>query len=168
MQKYFKSFVALAAVGIITAIIFFLLGGGQELKFELLTNDITVYGKTFVGKYDDPAIGKLFEEAKSQVLSNPNETIAVVNYNFDHEDSVKQFIGFVSTKNYDLPKMEMKEVTFVKTKLEAHVLVMPNPQEVKEKALEFAVQKGLKLDTFSIELYHAERDLEVLFPCKVD
>ncbi|HNP18444.1 MAG TPA: hypothetical protein PKL31_08435 [Fulvivirga sp.] len=168
MQKYYKSFVALAAVGVITAIIFYLLGGGQELKFELLTKDITVYGKSFIGKYDDPATGKLFEEAKNHVLSNPNETIAVVSYHFDHEDSVKQFIGFVSNKIYDLPKLEMKEVTFIKTKLEAHALVMPNPHDVKEKAQEFAAQKGLKLDIFSIELYHAERDLEVLFPCKAN
>jgi hypothetical protein len=168
MLKYFKFLVALLFFGVVVTFIYFQLGGGKSLKFEIITKDVTIYGQPFKGKYNDPKIGTLFADAKNQVISHPDESLVIVNYISTHPDSVKQFIGFVSDKKYNLPNIEMKEVTFVTTEIKAHNLVMPKPEEVRNNAAKFANNNRLQLDSFSIELYHEERNLEIIFPCKAN
>lgn len=167
MNNKIKYGVAILLSTIIVIAVYFGLGGAEPLVFEKETRPmLKVYGKPFQGKYDDPAIEALFVEARETALINGDATLAIINYNVADEDSVKQFIGFISDREYDKLFVEMKEVTFVKTKINAHNLVMPTPDQVLEEATAFANENGLKLDELSIEVYHQESDLEVLFPCK--
>ena len=169
MNNKIKYGVAILLATIIIVIVYFSLGGAEPLVFEKETKPLLrVYGQSFQGKYDDPSIEKLFVDAREFALANDDATLAIVNYNTFSEDSVKQFIGFISSKDYSQKFIELKEVTFVKTKINAHNLVMPTPEQVLEEATSFAKESGLKLDDLSIEIYHQESDLEVLFPCKVE
>lgn len=169
MNNKIKYGVAILLSTIIVIAVFYGLGGAKPLVFEKETKALLkVYGKPFHGKYNDPSIEKLFVDARDFALQNDDATLAIINYNTNHEDTVKQFIGFISDKDYDKMFVEMKEVTFVKTKINAHNLVMPRPDKVLEEATAFAKENGLKLDELSIEVYHQENDLEVLFPCKAE
>lgn len=169
MNNKIKYGVAILLSTIIVIAVYFILGGAEPLVFEKETKTrLKVYGKPFQGKYDDPSIESLFTEAREFAVANEDATLAIINYNTSDPDSVKQFIGFISDNDYDKMFVEMKEVTFVKTKINAHNLVMPRPDKVLEEATAFANQNGLKLDELSIEVYHQERDLEVLFPCKAE
>ena len=62
--------------------------------------------------------------------------------------------------------IKLKEVTFIKALLTAHPAVMPLPQDVKEDAKKYASENDLKLDDFSIEIYHDNGDIELLYPTK--
>ncbi|MEQ9166604.1 MAG: hypothetical protein RLO12_10130 [Fulvivirga sp.] len=169
MNNKIKYGVAILLSTIIVIAVYYGLGGAEPLVFDKETRPmLKVYGKPFEGEYTDPTIEKLFTEAREFALANEDATLAIINYNTSDEDSVKQFIGFISDKDYDKMFVEMKEVTFVKTKINAHNLVMPRPDKVLEEATAFASENGLKLDQLSIEVYHKESDLEVLFPCKVE
>jgi hypothetical protein len=169
MNNKIKYGVAVLLSTIIVIAVYFGLGGAKPLVFEKETRPLLkVYGKPFQGKYNDPTIETLFIEARETALNNSDATLAIINYSTPDKDSVKQFIGFVSNKEYDQMFVEMKEVTFVKTNISSHNLVMPHPDKVLEEATAFANENGLKLDDFSVEVYHKESDLEVLFPCKAN
>ena len=169
MNNKIKYGVAILLSTIIVIAVYFGLGGAEPLVFEKETKTVLkVYGQPFQGKYKDPRIEKLFVEARQFAIDNEDATLAIINYDTTDEDSVKQFIGFISDKDYSQMFVEMKEVTFVKAKINSHNLVMPRPDKVLEEATDFAEQNGLKLDDLSIEIYYKESDLEVLFPCKAE
>ena len=169
MTKKFQIIAALILSTLIIGFIYYQLGGTKPLDFEITTKDqLTIYGAPFQGKYDDPQIEQLFIKAREHVVAHANSSLAIVNYFTQDKDSVKQFIGFISNEKNDLPNIEMKEVTFLKTEIVAHNVVMPRPDVVQEEAMSFANLNGLKLDNFSIEIYHDERSLEILFPCKAN
>jgi hypothetical protein len=169
MTKKYQIIAALILSTLIVGLIYYQLGGTTSLDFEMTTKDkLTIYGAPFQGKYDDPKIELLFIKAREHVVAHSNSSLAIVNYFLQDKDSVNQFIGFVSEENFDLPNIQMKEVSFVKTEILAHNMVMPRPDVVQEEALSFANLNGLKLDDFSIEIYHDERSLEILFPTKAN
>ena len=169
MNNKIKYGVAILLSTVIVIAVYLALGGAEPLVFEKETRQmLKVYGKPFQGKYNDSSIEKLFTEARQFAVDNDDATLAIINYITNSQDSVKQFIGFISYKDYDQMFVEMKEVTFVKTKINAHNSVMPRPDKVLDEATAFAKQNGLKLDDLSIEVYHKESDLEVLFPCKAE
>jgi hypothetical protein len=169
MTKKYQIVAALILSTLIIGFIYYQLGGTEPIDFQITPKDkLTIYGAPFKGKYDDPKIEALFVEAREHVVSHPNSSLAIINYFLQDKDSVNQFIGYVSEEDFDLPSVQMKEVTFVKTEILAHNMVMPRPDVVQEEALSFANLNGLKLDDFSIEIYHDERSLEILFPTKAN
>ncbi len=169
MNKKIKALIAISIIALVITIIYYQLGGGQPLVFEIETKDkLVIYGSPIKGKYNDPEIEALFVSARDHVLKNPKDLLVIVNYEMAAKDSVKQFIGYSSTQNYETMNIVMEEVTFVKTVITSHNLVMPNPMKVREEAASFAAKKGLKLDDFSLEIYRNEGELEVLFPTKAD
>ncbi|MEQ8924987.1 MAG: hypothetical protein RLO81_04190 [Fulvivirga sp.] len=150
---------------VITIIIYSFLGGYSKVEFELLTDDLTIYGSPYQGSVESQELDSIISHF--QQLSKSSESkFTVVDYFTDSEDSISQFIGITSAANFKIPSIEMKEVTMLKAKITAHPIVMPLPEEVKDAAQKFAAANDYRLDEFSIEIYSESGELIVFFPVK--
>lgn len=159
-------------VAIVAIIFYYTLGGGEQLEFTLTSYpEFYVTGRYFEGKYHAPEAKKQFFAAKERAESQPGATLTIINYRMDSPKEVRQFIGTGSTEKPTHVPDSLEVRTFpahhvIHTTINAHNLVMPTPEEVREKAAEFARSKGYQLDTLSYESYISDRELRVNFPVR--
>lgn len=166
----------LVALGILVAIIaiifYYTLGGSQALEFSHATHPaFYIQGHYFEGKYNDPVLEGYFFEAREMAEADASGFLTIINYGMNAERPViRQFIGSASLQKpaarggTEIRKFPRHQVIF--TKITAHNLVMPSPDEVLEAAREFVEEKGLVLDTISYDTYISERELKVSFVVK--
>lgn len=157
---------------IVAAVGFFSLGGGQRLVFEIEDSPtFYIVGEDFYGSYNSNKLEALFFSAQ-QRSAELETSLVVLNYKSDtlSEGKIHQLIGIMSdqmpaegdTSNV----MVMGQGKYLTTMINAHNLVMPKPEEVREQATEFASKQNLRPDDLSIEIYKNERDLRIMFPLR--
>ena len=161
-----KTLLVAAIIAVASFIVYRMLGGGGEVKFNVVTKDLTIYGTPYLGKSKDLALKSLFESTR-QLAIEKNSALVVIDYRYDAEDSVKQFLGVISSDSIGPFSVEFKEVKFLEADLGSNNFVMPLPDEVRSQAGEFARKSELLLEDFSLELYQKE-NLTILFPAKAN
>ncbi|MBL3654576.1 hypothetical protein [Fulvivirga sediminis] len=167
-----KIILGILMVALVGSFIFFKLGGGEELEFQVKSYPhLYISGKEYIAKYNDPKMEDLFFEAKEIAEQRGDCDLTVVNYLTPvMKDSVRQFIGVTSADSTIISGLAFNDVRtfhnamFLKTIITAHNLVMPRPEDVREEAKKYADQQGYKLDNYTIELYKDSRDMEIYFP----
>ncbi|QSE98080.1 hypothetical protein [Fulvivirga lutea] len=159
--------IAVLIVSVFTFIIYFYLGGYNKVDFELVNEDLTIYGAPYQGSIEGGELDSLISHFQ-QLSRTTNKEFTVVDYFLNSEDSIKQFIGLKSSSEINIPSIEMREVTMLRAKITAHPLVMPLPEDVKKAAENFASENEYRLDDFSIEIYSEKGELTVLFPVKAN
>lgn len=145
------------------------LGGTEELIFETENVDLHFSGNRYQGAYNDPQLEQFFFEAKEKLSEYPEASLAVLNWEVGEPEQVDQLIGLAGKENYFPPADTSITISgqFVKASITSHNLVMPQPEEVLEQALEYAQEKNLQIDPqWTLEIYRGERALEVYFPLK--
>lgn len=165
--------ILLAGVAVVS---FVNLGGLADIEVKIeQTSDYRIAGKMYEGLYKSDELEKLFFQARDLAEKGTiSSTLTVVNYpnTSDNEKYVKQFIGvLLENGNEDgLPDdFEIKTIEAnltTRATITSHNLVMPNPEDIYERAKEIAQQEGKELVEFSIEMYKSERDLVVDIPFK--
>lgn len=169
MKKYI--IISLVVLAVVLTWFYIFLGGTEKLSFTIEKNTFIVNGQHVRARYSDSAIEALFFQARDVAEKEASLDLAVINYAAP-TDTVDQVIGVVSrskiAQTFDnLDRKEQLAGTFIKAVINAHNLVMPKPEEVKEQASNFAKEKGLNIDErYTLEVYKNERDLEVYIPVK--
>ena len=160
-----KLLITVLAISLITIAINAFLGGYDDIQFEKSVEDITIYGIPYNGEVESPTLDSIITSVQDRSKRRQGK-FTVIDYFLDSDDSIKQFIGFVSPEKVDMQTIELKEVTMLKAIITSHPIVMPLPEEVKRAASKFALESEYKLDDFSIEIYDSNNELTVLFPVK--
>lgn len=163
-------YLALAAFVIATLFIYNSLGGFDSLTYELSEEENYFIGEPFQGNPKAAKLEKLFKHAREVSTAQDGYDLAIVNYQSE-EESLDQVIGVITDsivtdfKDGQLSVSKTFSGKFISTTISAHSLVMPSPTKVLRGAKKFAEKNGLTVDeSYTIEIYKAERDLRVLFP----
>ncbi len=156
--------IAVSAVAVISIslLTYFFLGGFSPVEFETVNRNLKVYGEEFIGGAKDIKLEQLFTKARNSLKEDQNEQLVVIDYFLASEDSVRLFVGVISESRMERASIEL-EKNFVEGQITAHPLVRPLPNKIRDLATEYAASKNLKLDSFSVEIYHPNEELEVLF-----
>ena len=160
-------------LSIIAFIFYYKLGGNQPLEFRMASHpEFYIVGGYFKGRYNDPKAEKLFFDAKARAERSTDATLMIINYPSEEKGKViKQFIGAAMPQKPDTltEQVEVRQVPsqqIIFTTINSHNVVMPTPEEVRGKAVEFARGKGVEIDSATWETYISERELKVIFPVK--
>ncbi len=154
---------------IVIAVVWFYqyLGGFDKVTFNETAISLYFQGNEYHGLYNNPETEKLFLSAREASNNATFAELAIISYP-SGKDSLHQIIGIVSEKPLEPNDMKYAEELrgrYLETIITAHNIVMPKPNEVIEKAKEFALENNLSLDDRrSIDIYHGDRSLRVLFP----
>lgn len=154
---------------IVIAVVWFYqyLGGFDKLTFQETKINLYFQGNEYHGLYNNPETEKLFLSAREAAVNTSNAELAIMSYP-SKKDSLHQIIGIVSEEPKESADMKYSERLtgrFLETTITAHNLVMPKPNEVIDKAQEFASKNDLTIDAKrSIDIYQGERSLKVLIP----
>ena len=145
------------------------LGGAEKINFQYLeSQDYTIIGKGFKGRYSDPKLETIFYETRDYLLNGEMSGNLVVINKGDDVDAlqVDQIIGIliqgeenVIPEGYEKISMTNKKV--VRAKLTSHNFVMKNPEDVRLSATQFSDSLKLRLSNVTIEQYLSDRELYV-------
>lgn len=168
-----KRFVLVAIILTTAAIVYFWLGGPEELEFELVEKQFHLAGEKIRDRYSNSSLETAFFNARDLALADRSTLLTVVNYEDQAEDTVTQFIGVTGSLN-EFKKQGFDQWTgvqyngsYLSCAINVHNLVMPTPQEVLEAAQPYALQFNVKVDSsYTIEQYVNERLLRVYIPVK--
>lgn len=151
---------------------YFWLGGGQNLEFQIVEkSEFYILGYDYTGSYKNPKLEKIFYTAREESKSSQSD-LMVINYDHDtlDESHIHQLIGVVSNKSDDVrdekKMIKLESGKYIQTVINAHNLVMPKPEDVREQAEKIAVQNRLEISNISIEVYKGERELVIMYPAK--
>lgn len=169
-------FVVVPVVLLISAFIYWQLGGFEEVKVEAVeVQNYRLVGKQYVGTVQHPAMEKLFEEIKGHWESGELPgvvTVAVFKEPATEKDTVEQFVGVLLPAEAPLPHLpqgyELLEIPAsqaVRASLEANAAVWPTPDKLREAITTYAATEGypLRKDVL-LEKYHGPDRLEVEVP----
>lgn len=148
---------------------YFKLGGTEDIQFQFVEGEnITIQAVHYEGRYSSNELEEIF--VKMRDLSLEKELpLVVVNEGSDTEArELSQWIGVMLNEGDTVAEglifRNFSNINAVETVINAHNMVMPRPEDVLEKATEFAQSDGLTLSEFTIEIYYKEDSLKVLFP----
>lgn len=163
-------YLGLAAFVIATLFIYNHLGGFDSLTYKVGQENSYFFGEPFQGNPKARKLEKLFEHAREVSVSKDSYDLAIINFHSE-EENLDQLIGIITDSLSDdfndsqLSVHRKFEGKYISTTIKAHNLVMPSPKKVLKGAIKFAKEQNLKIDeSYTIEVYKAERDLRILFP----
>jgi len=157
----------------VSLLLYYLLGGFRPVTYSVITGGkYIIIGKEYIGVNNSDKLEKLFEEVKGKIeTSFPEGILTIVS---DHEkydaenNQVGYFIGIsiqetpsVIPEDYNL--MEYRPSKSIRAVITSHNLVMPKPDDVRNKAMELAEAEGEELSNYSLERYFDNGNLEVDF-----
>ncbi|MTI31667.1 hypothetical protein [Xanthovirga aplysinae] len=159
----------------VASIVYIQLGGFNEVKISVKENiNYTLIGKSFEGRYKSKEVKNIFFDTRRLLEEGElHGTLAII-YDQDpseNEGNMKSFTGIILEKPISkIPKgfeeRKFKAFTVVQAQINAHPLVMPTPEKIKEKLKIYAQEQGLELQDISIEKLVGERELVVEIPVK--
>lgn len=163
-------YLALAAFIVAALFIYNSLGGFDSLAYEINKEENYFFGEPFQGNPKAAKLEKLFIHAKEVSLEKDGYDLAIINYQSE-EENLDQIIGVITDSvntNFEDNNLSVSKSfsgNYISTTIKSHSLVMPSPEKVLRGAKKFAEEQGLTIDeSYTIEIYKAERDLKILFP----
>lgn len=166
-----------AAVLAVAAVIYVWLGGFKQSEVALVSvqDGYRLIGKPYVGKFNHPSLNKLLDEVGMQWEEGEIPgvlTVVVLKEPGNGNDTTQQFIGILLPaeapteklpQDYELLQIQASQA--VRVSLEANSAVWPSPDKLRDKARNFAREKGLKLKpNLLLEKYYGPDRLEVEMP----
>lgn len=167
-----KKIVIAALIILVVGTTYLFLGGGEKLEFKVEDKPaFYIAGSDYIGSYKGEELERIFFEARKKSKATQSDLV-VLNYDNDslRKGLIHQLIG-IEYSNFPADSnsteiVEMRSGKYIVTTIKAHNLVMPKPESVRNQAVRFAAALGLQPENVSIEIYHDERSLEILFPLK--
>lgn len=163
-------YLGLAAFIVAVLFIYNSLGGFDNLTYEVIQEDNYFFGEPFQGNPKAAKLEKLFEHAREVSIEQEGYDLAIINYQTE-EEALDQVIGVITDSvaaDFEDKQLSVTKNFFgkyISTTIKSHSLVMPSPNNVSRGAKKFANDQGLTIDeSYTIEIYKAERDLRILFP----
>jgi len=170
----FKTLILIAGLILtISGIIYYLLGGLDDVKYSIQpASTYSLIGKEYSGGNNSILLESIFDQTKELLDSTfPEGILVIVNdeSQYDGEyNNVWYYIGIIPNtpisqlpEGYSLREFNSKGV--IRANIEAHNLVMPKPEAVRNRAMELAEKEGLELSRYSIEKYASEGVIEIDF-----
>lgn len=160
----------LLPLGLLTLVGYYWLGGFNDITIELVeTPARPVLGKPYRGKYGDLALREIFVRARQlQASDTVSGTLVVVNLDSASAGGkqVNQFIGValdqpprIMPNGYRLDTLVAG--TYLRAYVQAHPLVMPQPETINQQLTEYANAHQLTVRGLPIEFYRASDTLWV-------
>ncbi|NNF36775.1 MAG: hypothetical protein HKN68_21920 [Saprospiraceae bacterium] len=175
----FKNLLLVAGlIIVISSISYYFLGGLNDIQYSIQSaKPYNLIGKEYSGSNSSIKLKSIYDQMKELLDSTfPGGVLVIVNdeSQYDPEDNkVWYFIGIIpksSTypeqipEDYIVRRFNSKKI--VRAKIEAHNLVMPKPEKVRDQARTLAEREGLELSQYSIEKYLDEGVMEIDFLVK--
>ena len=142
----------------------------EDLTFNKRSErKLIFHAKYFQGDYNSTELKSLFEEMKELNIKT-KLPVSIINLGSDlHARQLFQWVGIFTSADTtaaykELQRVEIEAEGFISTHIDVHNAVMPKPEEVREAALNYALELGMTLDYRSIEIYYSDTDLEIVFP----
>ena len=160
----------LLPLGLLTLVGYYWLGGFNDIAIELVeTSARPVLGKMYQGKYGDLALRKIFVQARQlQESDTVSGTLVVVNLDSASAGGkqVNQLIGVALD---ELPRFmpdgyqldTLAAGTYLRAHVQAHPLVMPRPETINERLVNYATEHQFTTSGLPIEFYRASDTLWV-------
>jgi hypothetical protein len=169
MQKTYL-IILFVAFGVISLIIYNKLGGFKEINVEKIElSPLRLKGLYFKGTPIDPALEATFQEvhhAANQTKESSLYTLYLIEP-AGKTDTMHVFVGLENLKN-NLPEhweeLNFPEGTYLSSFLEAHPLVMPSPQKVKEAINSYSENNKITKPKIFIEKIQNKNQVQVLAP----
>ncbi len=157
----------LAAVIVCASIVYYALGGFNEIALEVTEiSDYKLVGKHYEGVYERDTIAALFYDAKdlSESLGLPGKLTVVDIKNASAVDSISIFIGVqLQSHNEKTPEgATIRDISggrVVRAIIESHSIVMPTREKTEERMNKFAHENNLEFKGITIERYVSEDKL---------
>ena len=169
-KTYLYILLSVVSFCIITASVYFLLGGFKDIIIVTAKNNVySIAGRDFKGRLSNDSLGMYFNEMKSLVASEKLKgSLCLINYqDEDLKDSeVHQFIGvLLNDEVTEIPSgLTVREIeceTSFKAALVMHPIVRPNSEKIQAQIHAFAQEKGFALDNYTLELFFMDDSMLV-------
>ncbi|WP_224996595.1 hypothetical protein [Cesiribacter sp. SM1] len=170
-------FIVIPSVLLVSAIIYWLLGGFKSPQVEVVAVEggYTLVGKHYLGTLKHPALQDILDEVGQRWESGQLPgvlTVAVLKEPVTDKDTVEQFIGVLlpaTEQLKELPEgyeiMEVEAQRAIRVSLDAHSSVWPTPDKLRQRAEEHARENGLAIQPhILLEKYYGPGHLEVELP----
>jgi hypothetical protein len=170
-MKKIYIFLLLALAGVLFLVLYNNLGGFNEIVIEQEElKEIKLIGKYFRGTPIDASLGKTFIDVQNQA----NEQTGGVFYTLYYKepagktDTLHVFVGieasnlssFATNSNWD--SLVFPKSTALIATLEAHPLVMPDPNKVKNKIKAYVKNNGLKAPMYFLDKIESKNRVKVI------
>ncbi|MFC4873112.1 hypothetical protein [Negadavirga shengliensis] len=162
---------AIVVFGGLMLLIYGFMGGFKEVEISLENcTTIRLMGVDYHGTPQDKALGAAFRKVEAAGSEdNPLHTVYFVEP-AGKRDTLHVFVG-VEANGALNDKSEWDTISFscnqaVLATIEAHRLVMPGPENVKEKMAVFARENGVELQGIYIDKIIASDKVEIWAPVK--
>jgi hypothetical protein len=170
VKKYllFALLIAVAAL-----VINYALGGFKPIEPGLITTqEVTVYGRYYEGRYNSEALDELISELQTQLASSHEQgQLTIINYlqpELEKRGTVKQFVGIIwqdelANRSYD--SLVLEPYNAAQFRIPVRPLVMPSPEKLMGLAEDLAEEMNTTLQGYSVEQYQ-DKTLIINFPLK--
>ncbi|MEB2778262.1 hypothetical protein SYJ56_23325 [Algoriphagus sp. D3-2-R+10] len=146
------------------------LGGNAPIDIQLVENKPeNLAGITYRGIPGNEELGKVFERMETQKGRHPGSYLHTI-YEVEPAGKLDTMIVFVGI-NQTLPITDLEFRSFengnyLLAKIKSNKWVMPSPDTVIEKLLEFAKENQLELSGVYIDKIISEEEVQVIAPIK--
>jgi len=170
----FKNLILIAGLILaISGITYYYLGGLNDVKYSIQpASTYNLIGKEYSGGNNSILLESIFDQTKELLDSTyPEGIVVIVNDESQYDDEYNKvwyYIGIILNapasqlpEGYTARTFDTKKV--IRANIEAHNLVMPKPEAVRNGAVDLAEKEGLELSQYSIEKYVSEGVIEIDF-----
>ncbi|WP_421976934.1 hypothetical protein [Roseivirga seohaensis] len=175
MKKYV--IIALAVVVMGLGVLYVYLGGLNSIEYTVENVDnYHLVGRMFQGKADAKEIEDYFFEAKDFAIGGTIDgELTILHYNDTTlaKKEIKLFIGVLlnnAADTLDLPAgyalVKVPAQKTIRATILANNAVIPGPETIEAKLKEKAEETGLIPQSFTIEKYLSETEMEIDMPVK--
>lgn len=164
-SKYFYYLIIVISLSVILFSVYYHLGGLKDLKVNAFEGvNYAMAGIEFKGKYNDPEIEKLYNDAKNQIaIGNIKGILGLMDYVAEDlsENEVNYFIGIILLdkitelpSGYSVRKIDSRGVLGIT--LDIHPLVRPTKSNIEGKIYAAAQEYGLEIENYFLEKHFAD------------
>lgn len=157
----------------VSLILYYILGGFKPVVYSVIPGGkYIIIGKEYIGVNNSNTLETLFTEVKEKINTSFTDGTLTIVYDDEKYDAeynqVGYFIGiYVQETPSAIPDgytlREYGPSKTIRAVINSHNLVMPKPDNVRQKAIELAEAEGMKLSNYSLEKYFDNGTLEVDF-----
>lgn len=169
-----KVIIGAGVIVVIVAVYFYLGGADEVIVSHKKIDGYKIAGIDYEGRYRSEQLEQIYFDIKRKQETGVLEgELVVVNYILQGDSVengfIRQFLGIqLSKSSQKIPKgftLKVIEAEMViSAVINAHNLVMPNPNKIDETISEYAKENNLKRVNFTIEKYVSDRELIIEVP----
>lgn len=164
-SKYFYYTIIIISLATIAFSIYYQLGGLKKLEVNAYPQvNYSLAGVEFQGRFDDPEIKRIYNEAKDFIQNGQIKgTLSVIDYLDEAlgEKEVHFFVGIILDEkvtelptNYQVKKVEARGVLGIL--MDIHPLVRPTKNEIEGMIYAAAQENNLTIQNFFLEKHYED------------